>query len=103
MTKRAIIVEFKTHPGKQAEFEALIKEHALRSKNEEPGCERFEVFQAVERDGTPIADTVWLLELYENEEAVSYHENTDRMPVLGKATESLVKERRLIHAAMTQA
>jgi (4S)-4-hydroxy-5-phosphonooxypentane-2,3-dione isomerase len=103
VTKRAIIVEFKTHPGKQAEFEALIKEHARRSKEEESGCERFEVFQAVERDGKPIKDTVWLVELYQDEQAVTFHENTERMPILGKAVEHLVAERRLIHAALTQA
>ncbi|HNG77798.1 MAG TPA: antibiotic biosynthesis monooxygenase [Candidatus Obscuribacter sp.] len=103
MTKRAIIVEFKLHPGKQAEFDSLIKEHARRSKNEEPGCERFEVFQAVERDGSAIKDTVWLVELYRDAEAVDFHEKTERMPILGKAIESLVAEKRLIHAAMTQA
>ncbi len=100
MSQIAIIVEFQLKPGKQAEFEKLIRAHAERSLNEEEGCLRFDVLQAIDDNGSAVADCIWLTELYENAEAVKEHENSPRMPILGEAVGPLVANRRLIKAAM---
>lgn len=100
MSQIAIIVEFQLEPGKQGEFEKLIRAHAERSLKEEKGCLRFEVLQAIDSDGSLIADCIWLTELYESAEAVKEHEDSPRMPILGEAIGSLVANKRLIKAAI---
>lgn len=100
MSQIAIIVEFQLKPGKQTEFEKLIRAHAARSLNEEKGCLRFDVLQPIDSNGLPIADCIWLTELYEGAEAVKEHEDSPRMPILGDAIGSLVANKRLIKAAL---
>ena len=79
MTALTIIVEFETHEGREEEFIALIREHARKTLEEEPGCLRFEVIKPIERNGTPIANKVMVNELYANEAAVTAHENNPRL------------------------
>ena len=100
MSQIAIIVEFQLKPGKQAEFEKLIRAHAERSLKEEKGCLRFDVLQPIDSDGLLIADCIWLTELYEDADAVKEHEDSPRMPILGEAIGSLVANKRLIKAAL---
>jgi (4S)-4-hydroxy-5-phosphonooxypentane-2,3-dione isomerase len=45
MPKIAIAVEFKIKEGQHAAFDAIIREHARLTLQEEPGCERFDVLQ----------------------------------------------------------
>ena len=99
MSEIAIIVEFQLKPGKQAEFEKLIRAHAERSLKEEKGCLRFDVLQPLDSDGSLIADCIWLTELYANKEAVKEHEDSPRMSILGEAIGPLVANKRLIKAA----
>ncbi len=100
MSQVAIIVEFKLHKGKQAEFEKLIRAHAERSKSEEPGCVSFDVMQALDEKGEKIEDSIVLTEFYKDREAVKAHESSERMPVLGAAIEPLVESKRLFKAIM---
>ena len=100
MSQIAIIVEFQLKPGKQAEFEKLIRAHAERSLKEEKGCLRFDVLQPIDSDGLLIADCIWLTELYEDADAVKEHEDSPRMPLLVEAIGSLVANKRLIKAAL---
>lgn len=51
MPRIGIIVEFRLKRGAHAAFDAIIREHARRTLEEEPGCERFDVFQPMTRDG----------------------------------------------------
>ena len=71
MTALTIIVEFETREGREDEFITLIREHARKTLEEEPGCLRFEVIKPIERDGTPIPNNVMVNELYANEAAVT--------------------------------
>lgn len=100
MAQIAIIVEFTLHSGKQAEFEKLIRAHAERSKNEEPGCISFDVMQALDDNGDKIADSIVLTEFYKDKDAVAAHENSERMPILGAAIAPLVAKKRLFKAIM---
>ena len=96
MTALTIIVEFETHEGCEDEFIALIREHARKTLEEEPGCLRFEVIKPIERDGTPIANRIMVNELYANEAAVTAHENNPRLPKVRAANAPLLKSSRLI-------
>jgi quinol monooxygenase YgiN len=96
MTKLAIIVEFETLPGKEAEFLANIREHARATLAEEPGCLRFEVIKPVERDGTPIPNKVMVNELYADEA-------NPRLPKVGEKNKPLLASRRLILAQLLPA
>ncbi|MBB3143671.1 quinol monooxygenase YgiN [Phyllobacterium trifolii] len=98
MTALTIIVEFETHEGREEEFIALIREHARKTLEEEPGCLRFEVIKPIERNGTPIANKVMVNELYANEAAVTAHENNPRLPRVRAANAPLLKSSRLILA-----
>jgi quinol monooxygenase YgiN len=98
MSALAIIVEFETHNGREAEFIALIREHARKTLEEEPGCLRFEVIKPIERDGTPIPNKVMVNELYASEAAVRAHENNPRLVTVRAANAPLLKSSRLILA-----
>ena len=98
MPEMTIIVEFETRDGREADFAALMREHARRTLHEEPGCLRFEVLKPVEADGTPITNRVVVNELYADAAALAAHNNNPRMPRLRVATGPLLKSRRLILA-----
>jgi quinol monooxygenase YgiN len=68
-----IIVEYETRDGREAEFTALIRDHAGWTLHEEPGCLRFEVLKPVEPDGTPIPNRLMISELYADEAALAAH------------------------------
>ena len=103
MAELTIIVEFETLDGCEEQFTALIRDHARRTLNEEPGCLRFEVIKPIERDGTPIPNRVMVNELYAHEAALTAHEANPRMPGLQAATRPLLKSRRLILAGALDA
>lgn len=98
-----IVVEFETLDGREEEFTAIMRDHARRTLNEEPGCLRFEVIKPVERDGTPIPNRLMVNELYASESAVTAHEANPRMPSLGERTRPLLASRRLITAVAVDA
>jgi quinol monooxygenase YgiN len=77
-----------------------IRDHAERTRSEEPGFLRFEVVWPVERDGTPIPNRIMVSELYADEAAVTAHERNPRMPALAAVTRPLLKSGRLIYAAV---
>lgn len=98
MSGWAIIIEFEVHEGRAGEFAALMREHARRTLDEEPGCLRFEVLQPIERDGRASPNRFLVSELYAGEAAAAHHEGNPRMPALRSAMEPLVKSRRSILA-----
>ncbi len=98
MAELTIIVEFETLDGFEEDFTSIIRDHAKKTLQEEPGCLRFEVIKPVERDGTPIPNRVMVNELYADAAALDAHEKNPRMPGLRAATGPLLKSRRLILA-----
>ena len=98
MSGWAIIVEFETHDGREEEFVALMRDHAHRTLDEEPGCLRFEVLKPVEQDGSEVPNRVIVSELYAGEAAVAHHENNPRMANLRATLGPLLKSRRRILA-----
>ena len=96
MPELTIIVEFETLDGSEDDFTAIIRDHARRTLQEEPGCLRFEVIKPIERDGTPIPNRVMVNELYADEAALVAHERNPRMSRVRASTGPLLKSRRLI-------
>ena len=99
MPKIAIHVEFRPHPGSHAAFDTLIREHARLTQAEEPGCERFDVLQPLNADGSKDEGRIMLVEVYTDRAAVSYthldvykrqleHSVTDLFPRGGDVAEA---------------
>ena len=98
MPELTIIVEFETLDGLEDDFTAIIRDHARRTLQEEPGCLRFDVIKPIERDGTPIPNRVMVNELYADEAALAAHERNPRLSAVRASMGPLLKSRRLILA-----
>ncbi len=100
MPKVAIHVEFKPKPGSHAAFDALIREHARLTLSEEPGCERFDVLQPTNADGTRDESRIMLVEVYTDKDAVKAHVANPRMPKVREAYTPLIDGRVLTMCEM---
>lgn len=98
----AIIVEFEAMEGRGDQFAALLRDHARRTLEEEPGCLRFDVLQQVDAAGAPIEGRFIANELYASDLAVKAHEENPRLARVRAAAEPLVKSRRLVMARLVQ-
>lgn len=98
MPQIAIFVEFEPLPGKQAAFEEVIREHARRTKADEPGCLRFDVLHVLDETGARVSNKLMVSELYADAAAVAAHRGTDRIKQVGAALGPLLASRRLIAA-----
>lgn len=95
MTRIAINVVFKIKPGAWAEFNAHIRDHATKTLAEEPGCERFDVLQPLNQDGTADQTQIILVEVYQDMAAFTAHRANPRMPGVGQKSQNLIAERTL--------
>ena len=95
MPQISIIVEYETVDGREAEFAALIGDHARRTRIEEPGCLRFEVLKPVDADGAPIPNRMMVSELYADHTAFAAHGENPRLAGLRVALGPLLKSRKL--------
>lgn len=100
MARVAIVVEFKLKAGQHAAFDRIIREHARRTLEEEPGCERFDVLQPVGRDGTPDEARVMLREVYRNQAAVDEYGRNPRLTTVRDAYAPTIEDRRLTLCTM---
>jgi quinol monooxygenase YgiN len=79
MAKVALVVEFALKPGTHAAFDRVIREHAAGTLAEEPGCERFDVIQPQNADGTADLSRVMLYEVYADDAAFEAHKANPRL------------------------
>ena len=100
MARVAMAVEFNLKPGQHAAFDRIIREHARRTLEEEPGCERFDVLQPVGRDGAPDQARVPLCEVHRNQAAADEHGRNPRLATARDAYAPLIENRRLTLCAM---
>lgn len=75
----AIIAEFTVKPEKEKELLKILIKHAQLTRQEEPGCLRFELLGPVNENGSPILGKLFLSELYVNQAAVDAHEGSSRV------------------------
>jgi autoinducer 2-degrading protein len=78
MGRLSVIVEFEIAPGKQAEFEAVIRAHAKSCLTEEPGCLRFEVTYPLDSNGNRIPDRMMANEMFADQVSLVAHRATMR-------------------------
>jgi quinol monooxygenase YgiN len=91
MTRFAITVEFDLHPGALREFLPLMVENANRSRDLEPGCERFDVL--LPKDAS---DRVLLFEIYTDKAAFGEHLKAAHFLSFDKATKALIKDKKVV-------
>ena len=92
----SIIVEFEIHDGCGDQFLSLLRDHALRTRQEEAGCLRFDIIEPLDAVRSPIANRFLLCEIYADEPAVAAHERNPRLPAFREATAPLLKSRKLV-------
>jgi quinol monooxygenase YgiN len=100
MSRIAITVTFTVKPGHFDAFNAHIRDHAAKTLAEEPGCERFDVLQPLNADGTPDHSRIMLVEVYRDMEAVNAHRANPRMPVVAEGSKPHLDGRELTLCAL---
>lgn len=95
----ALIVEFALKPGSHAAFDAIIREHARLTKQEEPGCQRFDVLQPTGKDGPDLA-RLCLVEVYQDRAAFEAHGANPRLAKVREAYTPLIADRKITICAM---
>jgi quinol monooxygenase YgiN len=90
MSKIAIVVEFDVKPEHRQAFEKVIRSHAKRTREAEPGCLQFDVL-IPQRD----ANKVFLFECYRDAAAFETH---GKSPILADTREKykdMIENRRI--------
>lgn len=90
MSQIAILVEFQVKPEHRQAFEAIIREHAAKTKETEPGCRRFDVLIPKKEDGR-----VFLVEVYADDAALQAHSATPRLAQVREAYKDMILDRKL--------
>ncbi len=74
MSTVALFVELEIAPGRKDDFLARAREHRINVLNNEPGCQRFDLLSPQEGGAT-----VFLYEVYADQDALETHFNTRYM------------------------
>jgi autoinducer 2-degrading protein len=98
MSKVAIVGEFETNPEGHVEFEALIRNHAKKCLEIEPGTLRFELMHPLDENGNRIPNRLMVNELFTDQAAVDFHRGTSRMADVAAQFGTLTKSARLVLA-----
>ena len=96
MENLALIVEYETHPGNEAEFQQAMVAHAKACLAEEPGCLRFEVLRPMDDKGQVIPNRFMANELFAGPAALEAHRATPRWQAMAVKFKELLKDRRPI-------
>ncbi len=94
MARVGIIVEFSVEARNHAALTAIIEEHARLTRQEEPGCQQFDVFQPVQ-DGVPDASRLMIVEVYADDAAFAEHGRNPRLAKVREAYAPLIEGRKL--------
>ena len=95
MSAVVLLVELKMEEGRRGDFVARAQRHRELVLANEPACQRFDI---VVPDGAD--DVVHLYEVYDDQEAVDHHMQTDYMAAYRADTASMVADRKIVTAAL---
>lgn len=98
MSMIAIVVEFEIVAAAKAELVSIVRAHARRTKEEEPGCIRFDTLEPLDEVGKKSIDRLMLFELYRDKEAFDKHRASPNLPRFFADTKPYVKSRRATFA-----
>ena len=91
MSQVAIVVEYQVKPARRVAFEGLIRAHAAGTKEDEDGCERFDVLIPREDPGR-----VMVYEIYRDEEAYREHNASPRLFRVREDYKDMIDDRRIV-------
>ena len=97
MSKVAIFVTFDCKPGKTDEFVELVKGHANRCLEREPGCLQFDVLRP---NGG--GDKVMLYEVYASADALEAHRKTDHLAMFREKAGAIATRGELVEGALVE-
>ncbi len=86
----ALIVDYEIHAGKEQAFADRLREHAIATLKENPGCLRFEVNLPLDDNGNRKPGHVVLNELYRDFDTVKEHRKSPRLAKMREDTAPLV-------------
>lgn len=87
-----ISVDFGTAPENFARFKEMMKENAMSSVANEPGCREFDVYELAN-----VPDHLFLYEVYENEAAFRDHLKSSHYKRFNEETASIIASRAVNH------
>jgi len=95
MARIGIVVAFRIKPGCRQKFEALLNDHIAKTRQEEPGCERFDMLHPLDHSGAADDSRLMLYEVYRDQAALDVHQGNPRLAAVRKAYASLIDSREL--------
>jgi len=90
MSQIAVVVEFHVKPEHRQAFEKIIRDHARKTLETEPGCKRFDVMIPKKEDGR-----VLLCEVYADDAAFKAHSEMPRLMEVRNAYKDMITDRTL--------
>jgi autoinducer 2-degrading protein len=93
MANIALIVLYDILPGKAAEFEKALREHAARCLELESGCLRFEVMRPLDDQNQSSPNRLAANELFLDRAALKAHRETDRFQAISALFQQLLSNR----------
>lgn len=90
MSKVAIVVEFDVKPAHRQAFEQVIRSHAKRTREGEPGCLQFDVL-IPQRE----ANKVFLFECYRDAAAFDVHGKSPLLAETREKYKDMIENRRI--------
>jgi quinol monooxygenase YgiN len=89
-----VIVEYEVDPADKPKLTEIIRAHARRTLDEEPGCIWFDIVAATDVAGQPIDDRLVIFELYRDAAAFEKHRASPNLPQYFANTKPFIKNRR---------
>ena len=90
MSQVAILVEFAVKPEHRQSFESIIRAHAAKTKETEPGCRRFDVLVPQKDDGR-----IFLVEVYADDAAFKAHSAMPRLAEVRESYKDMITDRKI--------
>ena len=97
MAKTALVVKLTIHEGRMDEFLEVVRAHGEKSLALEPGCLRFDVLRPADAP-----HTVFLYEVYGDEQALQAHWDSERMAAYRKRTREMIAAREPSRCALLE-
>ena len=97
MPRVALVVEFRTHPGRKGDFLARLATHRAKVLANEPGCRQFHVLEARDEE-----NTVFLYEVYDDQKALEEHAGTSYFQAYRADIDPMIARRRRTVCEVTE-
>jgi quinol monooxygenase YgiN len=100
MPKKCIVAEFEVVPEKYEAFDQIMREHARKTKETEPGCVRFDVLRVTDAEGNLDRARLVLIEVYADEAAYHLHSQQPRLVPMRESYAGMFGGRRVVRGTL---